>query len=207
MAEEFGFRYTETPNQPLAHKHNLNLRATRDLDWDYAWLLGSDTLVTPGIFTLYQPTLSQRPHWCGLRDLYFYETAKRRFLYWPGYDQPVRGQRRIRPDSVGAGRMFSRETVEHADWQLWKPHIKRGLDWNSFLRLTGMFSRPETHLRHWAEDRVSGPHTEHLLELRTDIQVTNLAYFRRLVELPIPAPIADLLEGTPWHRHPIAPAS
>lgn len=198
MAEEFGFRYVETPNRPLSRKHNLMLRATRELDWDYVWLLGSDTLVTSRIMDMYRPTLEAGAAWCGLRDLYFYDAATARLLYWPGYDKAVTGDvRRVRPDTIGAGRMFSRETVERTGWTLWSRHKNRGLDWDCFLRLSAL-EIGDVHLRHWAEDQTSPPSPHRLLELRTDVQVTQLEHFRRLAPVDAPAELAELLAGSPY---------
>ena len=181
LADEFGFRYIETANRRLSHKHNLNLQATAALDWDYAWLLGSDTLVSPNILAdLYQPVLEQRPAWLGLRDLYLYDSLAGDLWYWPGYAFTSR-----RVDSIGAGRMFSRETVERTrefsrytggQWELWKPTLNRGLDWNCFLRLHDGLGIPETHLRHIPEEGGPDP-AAFLLEYRTERQITTWRYF------------------------------
>lgn len=174
MADEFGFRYLETDNRPLSQKHNRMVQATRDLGWDYLWLLGSDSIVSPSILReIYGPALADHPAWCGLRDLYFFADGV--LWYWPGYESVASlTNKRPRPDSLGAGRMFSRATVEAANWELWKPHINRGLDWNCFLRLNAL-GAPETHLRHWQPDRA--PSSAKLIELRSELQITNWRYF------------------------------
>jgi len=196
MAEEFGFRYIETQNQPLSAKHNAMVKATRSADWNYLWLLGSDSIVSPNILReIYQPALADNPRWCGLRDMYFF--AEGVLWYWPGY-QSVRTptHKRPRPDSLGAGRMFSRATVEIQKWELWKSHISRGLDWNCFLRLNGA-GVPETHLRLWPDG--GDPTPARLIELRTEQQITNWRYFeigcQPLRRVEVDAQAASMLEG------------
>jgi hypothetical protein len=192
MAESFGFRYLETENRPVSRKHNRNLQAARALDWDYAWLLGSDTIVTPGFLSVYESTLAARPSWVGLLDMYVYDTRSRRFMFWPGYSDQRR-QRQLGGATIGAGRMFSRETVERAEWELWKPHINRGLDWNCCLRLGGLGLDPLV-LSH------GDTGDELLFELRSDTQITGEGYWRGLGRAIMPLAALRTLDGSPWGR-------
>lgn len=169
LADGFGFYYLEHDNLPLSEKHNALLTASRDISWDYLLLIGSDTLCSPGILDVYKPALESGVDWCGFRDLYFYD--HRRLYYFKGYGSS-------RDDTLGAGRMFSRKTVELADYRLWPREANRGLDWMTAQLLKEKLHQHEHHIRF----RTHTPHIvhdEYMVELRSEVNVTKLKYWAR----------------------------
>lgn len=175
------------PNRPLGRKHNLMVLAAEPFEWDYLWVLGSDTLVSPRILELYRPHLEEGVDRVGLRDIYFWD--EKRLLYFPGYGG-------ARNDSMGAGRMIARRVVEACDWALWDDEQERALDRISTIRMDAR----GTH-----ERCIYQENSEHyLLEVREPMQenLTTVADLERdghelIVRTPPPTVVA-MLEGTPW---------
>jgi hypothetical protein len=172
------------PNRPLGRKHNLLVLAAEPFEWDYLWVLGSDTLVSPRILELYRPHLEEGVDRVGLRDIWFWDAATKGLLYFPGYGA-------ARTDSMGAGRMIARRVVEACGWELWDDHLDRALDYISTVRMDAVGTRERCIYQ--------GGQEHYLLEVRTEEQVTALSDFNgQLIPHATPPGVVAMLEGTPW---------
>ncbi len=195
-------------NLPLSNKANSLCNFSRQLDWDYLMILGSDDVVGPGFFDAYdehlQPVEGTFAHahealsW-GWSDLYMWEPGKSvltkvvddnpnlvpevvsytgRFVYWPGYN-PIQ-----RDESIGAGRILRRDVVERLDWQLYDEGINKNLDASMTARLKAIgVTVPHGKL----------PEGVYLVDCKDEVSITKLSQFEQgvLVDMAVP----DVLRG------------
>jgi len=121
------------PNQPLAAKLNVAVKGARVLNPDYVMNLGSDDLISDGLFLgMVQAMEAGIPH-AGITDIYFWDMLSGRATYWSGYQVGYRVGR-----SVGVARFYSRCVLETLDWMVWpESERSRGMDGISDERLIG----------------------------------------------------------------------
>lgn len=111
IAERNNWIYTEQPNYPLNLKHNSALQIAKDYNPDYVLAIGSDDIVSRGMFEkIYSQTNSLS---IGFLDCYFYSTEKNELAYWPGY------KNERKDETCGAGRFFSKSALDKLNWNLW----------------------------------------------------------------------------------------
>lgn len=120
MVESEGFEYIEIRNFPLSAKMNATTRAAKGSD--YVICMGSDDILSPHLFKVYLEHMGKGVDLIGLEDLYFYDIATKRSLYWAGY----RGERKGK--TTGVARCLSKKTMEMMDWHPWGSHLNRYLD-------------------------------------------------------------------------------
>jgi len=126
ICESNGFTYVEAPNMPLNEKWMVALKKSQETDPDGVIFVNSDDVMSPDYFLKsYQTMMDAGVGFLGIRDLYFMNLKDPQrmghLFHWPGYV----GQRRdVRNESIGAGRVFSRDMLEKVKWQLWKPGKK-----------------------------------------------------------------------------------
>lgn len=113
LAESYGFRYYEYPNEPLNRKFQFRLEKSKEFNWDYCLFLGSDDIITPNLFSHYISLLAQKIDWIAPLDIYYIQDN--RLYYSPGYpkDHYRNGE------SLGPGRMLSRKLLERVNFELW----------------------------------------------------------------------------------------
>jgi hypothetical protein len=116
LCERHGFDYVEFPNTPLSHKWNAGVRAAQEYDPDGLVIVGSDDLMSAGVFPAYGQKLQNGLDLFGLTDLYFFDAASGRLGYWAGYGKAPDGGD---GDPIGCGLCFSRALLERTDWRLW----------------------------------------------------------------------------------------
>jgi hypothetical protein len=115
LAEKYGFHYIEHRNHPLGAKNNALSQSLKDVDFDYAILLGSDNFVSDNFTTVISDYLSRFKPLCTTFDsLYFYNQNTKLLTSYKGV--------------TGVGRCFSREVVAGCDWKLWEGDKKNALD-------------------------------------------------------------------------------
>lgn len=155
-ASELGIDLVEAPNQPLGRKWTLSIEAARDYSWDRMLILGSDDLVSPELLSLYDP---QKEAW-GWSDCHFLGDG--RLFHFRGYDSS-------RKESIGAGRMLSRDILCRAEWRLWDESLSKGLDASMTARLrsigVGMPYAP-----------IGGVH---IVDVKGEVSVTPLSAYHR----------------------------
>jgi len=122
MVKSQGFNYVERPNQPLARKMNAALKEARKMDPDYVLLVGSDTVIHPSLFDVYDEYIQQGIDLIAALDWYFYDLRTLRCSYWGGYIDSRAGH------PCGCGRVVSRELLDKWDWKIWEDRHSFGLD-------------------------------------------------------------------------------
>ncbi len=117
---------TRAPNDPRGAKWNAGLAHLRyiDSDIDAVMILGTDDLLSAGVFRAAVDAIRSGADWFGLRDAYIYSVAEERLVYWPGYD-PHSG--RV-GETIGTARTYSRRYLDACDWKLWPDEATDGLD-------------------------------------------------------------------------------
>ena len=111
MTDKYGFKYVETPNQPLALKHNKLSETSKKYDNDGYIIIGSDDILSKELFLDYKESLDNGIEFRGFSDIYF--LTKNNVNYWGGYV----GERFGEP--VGCGKMYSKSLMEKIDWCIW----------------------------------------------------------------------------------------
>ena len=123
-----GWDYIEHPNTPISQKfHHLFLH-TQTYVFDFIILVGSDDLMSEEVITFYETKIDRdTPYLFGLRDIYFYSIPHDATLHMEGYPFP---------QTIGAGRVFSRTLMERINYSIFTgTHINRGLDTSCSNRL------------------------------------------------------------------------
>lgn len=122
LAEKHKAIVVEAPNSPLGSKLNAGLEALRRRKFDYVLSVGSDD-----IFNL-QYVLNLLDHAkkgvgvVGSLDIWFWCKSTQRVIYWKGYTNHRMGE------SVGAGRLTSKEALKALDFKLWANHRNKSVD-------------------------------------------------------------------------------
>ena len=110
-------------NNLLGKKWQSGINACRDLEFDYILIIGSDDLVSPLFFTEHMNSLMESGYdYIGTTDAVAVSLMNKLCRYWEGY-QGVRQN-----ESVGAGRLISKNALNEIDYQLIDPTVKRGID-------------------------------------------------------------------------------
>jgi len=78
----------------------------------------------------------------GVLDCYIYEVKSKTLAYWPGYNNQRKGE------TLGMGRILSRNLLEKLKWQPWISQLDKGMDWSMMQKVKkfkiksgGMFMR------------------------------------------------------------------
>lgn len=112
--------YLQAPNAPLSNKWNAGL-AVMNKDFDYLLILGSDDFPNSAYFEFLQEKAAMHEAF-GLTDLYVANAPSKEVHYWPGYITYRSGE------TIGAGRVLSKEVVKAMGYQLWDEGKAKGLD-------------------------------------------------------------------------------
>ena len=75
LAESFGFKYIETPNNPVSTKLNILIQETKKGDYNGVLLLGSNNFITDELLTKYSNIDLKKAVMYGVKDLYFYRVS------------------------------------------------------------------------------------------------------------------------------------
>lgn len=122
LAEKYGMIYLECENYPVSNKHNELISMLKDVDYDYAVILGSDNFVSSNFTEKIEAVLEEnKPDFLQLRGLYFYNQRTKKTTYFSGF--------------TGVGRCYSKKALESVNYKLWSSGLNKGLDGSSFHRL------------------------------------------------------------------------
>ena len=123
VVEESGWHYGEHSNQPLSQKFNRAFEMAKAFDPDIVIAPGSDDVLDYAIVGHWNKVCSPDDnHITGLKDIYFYGIQERHCCYFGGFVPPG-------PQTIGAGRVFSRNVLEQLKWRPWEEEILHmGLD-------------------------------------------------------------------------------
>jgi len=130
ICEAAGWKYLETPNEPLWEKWNLLLEFVRDNDAGYDLFIpiGSDNLINAAyirvaVSLIVGEVKFAQPDGCVYLDLM---TGRSSFL------KGCQG---------GAGRVFARELVLRLNWNLWQENPMYSIDHWQYRLVTGILDR------------------------------------------------------------------
>lgn len=141
LAERHGFVYVEHANQPLGAKWNAGAEAFREMSVEALLIVGSDDLLDRPYVEHCAAELRGGARFVGPKDMYFFDQATRRLLYWPGYTGVREGE------TTGLGRCIHRRYLEAVGWRLWEDGLESGLDRSMMNRLAPAMSGDEAACR------------------------------------------------------------
>jgi hypothetical protein len=102
MCKNYGHQWFNCENLPVGNKLNKALEYSMMFDWDYFIQIGSDDIMSPQIFDLYEPYFKREVDIFGVDNCAFYEDGKTTLFTYNGLS------------IIGAGRAISRKAVERA---------------------------------------------------------------------------------------------
>lgn len=114
-----GFKYFSYDNEPLSNKWNYGIKKTLEQNYDYLLIMGSDDVLNNRLYCKY---LIYNGDYCGLKDIYFFDTINNREHFWGGYTNHRKGE------PIGAGRLVSRRIIEKMNGDYFNLGINSGLD-------------------------------------------------------------------------------
>ncbi|MFD2632107.1 hypothetical protein [Idiomarina piscisalsi] len=130
-SEVYNVDYIEASNKPLNEKWQTAAEALRKKAFDAAIVIGSDDFLSPSVFKRYVELYKEGANVIGFIDGHFYNTATNEMLFWKGYGGPKKqlGMPERVGESIGMGRMLSRDVLERLDFEVWSGEpINNGLD-------------------------------------------------------------------------------
>lgn len=146
----------EWSNKYLGEKKNAGLEFALDFEFDYLMELGSDNLVNPAIFRLYEPYMKKRVPFFGLNNLYVLEWATKKCLYIEKYNSQ---------HTYGAGRMLLNSAITVHPWP---DKAQEGLDTLAMKKLKEMGI---------SETVVDVGETPYILDIKTDTNINDFVWF------------------------------
>lgn len=122
-AKEYGielslFHY-DRDERPLGRKWNNMIMLTRDRQWEYLMILGSDDLMRPYIWLYIRAAIAEGLKAFGFNTAVMYDRLTHRAKKW-NYNVAT----------FGAGRCVHRSIVEGCEWEMWDNTKGRGMDNN-----------------------------------------------------------------------------
>ena len=99
LCNEFGFKGKYVKNLPLGRKMNKGLSGLMKYEWDYLMTLGSDDMVNPDLFKIYEPWMNKGTGLIGIDKCWFYKDGECKLV---DYEIQI----------IGAGRLISRKAIE-----------------------------------------------------------------------------------------------
>lgn len=133
ITTRFGFESIYAKNIPVSNKLNTGIKYCYDnYDFDYIMNMGSDDLIHPKIFELYEKPISLKKNFFGINNLYFYNSKTEEAIHYHTYNN-------LR--AIGAGRMISRHVIKQFLFKhksIYESGVNRGLDGNSAYRIIGL---------------------------------------------------------------------
>jgi len=128
MCQSRGVGYIEMANKPISNKF---IRAAQSAmvshKPSHLLVLGSDDFVDDAFIRRYLELLEYDI--VGILDCYFYNTKSKETAYWCGYTNFRKGE------TVGMGRMLSKNVYEKLRGRLWPAGMNSGLDYTMMQRL------------------------------------------------------------------------
>lgn len=119
LVENYGFEYLEYPNKPVSKKWEHGINSVKSLEFDGLIIMGSDDLIDGRAIRRYIKALDDGFLFFGFQDVYFYEADTKELIYWPGYSHKSNPMPHRTLESIGLGRMLSRELLELLNFSIW----------------------------------------------------------------------------------------
>jgi hypothetical protein len=109
-------------NDPLGLKMNEGLKQVEKIDFDYLMNLGSDDLLNPLIFSIYEPYFAKKTLYFGVNHAFFIDFYTKKTVKMRLNDSFV---------VFGAGRMIHKSILEQMNFKIYDSECVQGLDTNS----------------------------------------------------------------------------
>lgn len=119
IVKNYGFKYFEYQNKPVSKKWQYGVSQLRNLNFDGMIIVGSDDLIDERVIRRYVQALDDGYLFSGFEDAFVYEPIGDDFIYWPGYGDITSAMPKRILETVGLGRMLSRELLEMLDFTIW----------------------------------------------------------------------------------------
>lgn len=120
LVEAYNFKYVEYKNKPLSEKWQYGIECAREIEFDGLVILGSDDIINVRTMDNYAKLLQQGVLFYGFYDAYVYNILNRSMMYYGGYGASISKMPRRLGETVGLGRMLSRDLLEFIDFDIWK---------------------------------------------------------------------------------------
>ncbi len=118
LAKKHDFNYIDSPNNPVSNKHNKLTESLKDVDYDYAVLIGSDNFVSDNFIKKLTAYLKEhKPDVTQFDGVYYYHQKDKSSTWFKGL--------------TGVGRAYSKKVVDACNGQLWRNGLNKGLDTSS----------------------------------------------------------------------------
>lgn len=126
----------EAPNHPLAAKWQAGLDCASGFKPQHVMILGSDNLLSDGMFRGLVTAMKAGIVHGGISDMYVWDLPRAKAAYWPGYSEgsPREGH------SIGAGRFYDAGVLASMAWELWPRDstFTSGMDGLAHQRLSSL---------------------------------------------------------------------
>jgi hypothetical protein len=118
LAKKHGVNYIDSPNNPVSNKHNKLTESLKNVDYDYAILIGSDNFVSSNFVEKLTAYLKEhKPDVTQFDGVYFYHQKDKVLTWFEGF--------------TGVGRAYSKKVIEGCNHKLWREGLNKGLDTSS----------------------------------------------------------------------------
>jgi hypothetical protein len=139
LAELNGVVYHEFPNLPLGRKANHRLQMAKSLSPDYILFLGSDDIICPELLK-HQIELAKDYDVIEVKDIYYYDTRSRVFVYCQGYTNHRKGE------PLAVARFVNTKVFDKIGWSVWNENKRRGID-SDFHKKLNQFNRKQIKIK------------------------------------------------------------
>lgn len=139
LAEENGVIYYEFPNMPLGRKANHRLRMAKELNPDYILFLGSDDVICPELLK-HQVELAKDYDVIEVKDIYYYDTRSKTFVYCEGYTNHRKGE------PLAVARFVNAKVFDKIGLNVWNARKRKGID-SDFNDKLHQFKRTQVEIK------------------------------------------------------------
>lgn len=115
------FTFVESDNNHLGRKLNTLLNDTKG--YDAVSVIGSDDFVSDSVWEYYQSIDTSSLIYYGLNDLHTYSVWDKKLGNQPSYC--------LTENTIGVARLWTKNTLEKMNYNLWTPSANKGLDGDS----------------------------------------------------------------------------
>ena len=117
ISKNNGWKYIEAPNNPVSQKWNAGIKSLKDINADAVIILGSDDFISDNLLLEYKKRLNENYVLIGVKDMYVFDVATKRFGRWRGYRPNIYEDRT--GETIGMARCISRKVMEMVNYDIW----------------------------------------------------------------------------------------
>lgn len=127
LCESLGAVWVPHQNQPLGAKWNAAFMKAKEFNPDAVVYVGSSDWLVSSWFSIMEPIIKEK-HFVGPAGCYFLDIGEeRRAVWWAGYKTSRFHQNRA-DETIGIGRMLSRELMDKIGWKPFDDTFDNSLD-------------------------------------------------------------------------------